>query len=242
MTHNGIVSTSNRRRKISRPPQESSPLLDSRAISLARATVEELGEGGVGEHLGVQGLGGNVATHRFAADVPGYSGWEWNVVLACASGSRRVTVNELALMPAPSGEALRAPEWVPWSDRLRPGDLGPGDLMPPALDDERLDRSGDGELTLSRRGLDAALQRWRTGDYGPTSEFAEKANLSCRSCAFFVSVGKTLGSNFGACVNEYSADGHIVHATYGCGAHSGTPDDDLADETPDAYDDERPIF
>ena len=28
---------------------------------------------------------------------------------------------------------------------------------------------------------------------------------------------------FGACVNEFSADGRVVDAEYGCGAHSDTP-------------------
>jgi hypothetical protein len=235
----GVVSSSHRRRKSA---QQRSPLLDARAVELARTALEELGDGPVGEHIGVQGLAKNVATHRFAADVPGYSGWEWNAVLACASGSRHVTVNELALVPAPTGEALRAPEWVPWADRIRPGDLGPGDLMPPEPGDDRLAETEDGRLVLSKTGLEDAKQRWRTGDYGPNSEFAEKATLHCRTCAFFVPVGDMLGENFGACVNEFSADGHIVHATYGCGAHSDTPQDNLIEEAPDAFDDEYPIF
>ncbi|AJK68254.1 DUF3027 domain-containing protein [Corynebacterium marinum] len=235
----GDVSASQRRRKSA---QQRSPLLDASAVDLARTALEELGEGPVGEHIGVQGLTKNVATHRFAAEVPGYSGWEWNAVLACASGSSHVTVNELALVPAPTGEALRAPEWVPWADRIRPGDLGPGDLMPPEPGDERLAESEDGRLVLSAKGLEDAKQRWRTGDYGPTSEFAEKAALSCRTCAFFVPAGEPLGENFGACVNVFSADGHIVHAAYGCGAHSETPPDMLLEEAPDAFDDEYPIF
>lgn len=234
MAHNEGVSPNHRRRK--------NPLLDAHAVDLARTALEELGDGPVGEHIGVQGLTKNVATHRFAAEVPGYSGWEWNAVLACASGSRHVTVNELALVPAPTGEALRAPEWVPWIDRIRPGDLGPGDLMPPDPGDERLAETEDGRLVLSKKGLEDAKQRWRTGDYGPNSEFAEKATLHCRTCAFFVPAGETLGENFGACANEFSADGHIVHATYGCGAHSDTPQDTLIEEAPDAFDDEYPIF
>lgn len=232
--------------------RHNNPLLDARAVDVARAALEELGEGAVGEHVGVQALGRNVATHRFAADVPGYSGWEWNAVLACASGSRHVTVNEVALVPAPTGEALQAPEWVPWVDRILPGDLGPGDVMPPAPDDERLTddpreaavvKGRDTKRLLSRRGLDDALRRWRTGDFGPTSEFAEKATLHCSSCAFYLPVGEPAGANFGVCANEFSADGHVVHATYGCGAHSDTPADTILDEdTPDAFDDERPIF
>nr|WP_231587563.1 DUF3027 domain-containing protein [Corynebacterium comes] len=233
------MSTSHRRRKSA---QQRSPLLDARAVDLARTALEELGDGPVGEHIGVQGLTRNVATHRFAADVPGYSGWEWNAVLACASGSRHVTVNELALVPAPTGEALRAPEWVPWADRIRPGDLGPGDIMPPEPGDERLAEAEDGHLVLSKKGLEDAKQRWRTGDYGPNSEFAEKAALNCRTCAFYLPSGEPLGRNFGVCANEFSADGHVVHATYGCGAHSDTPPDNLLEDAPDAFDDEFPIF
>ena len=40
------------------------------------------------------------------------------------------------LLPGP--DSLLAPDWVPWSERVRPGDLGVGDLMPAADDDERL--------------------------------------------------------------------------------------------------------
>lgn len=230
------------------------PLLTNRAIAVARAALEELGDGDIGEHIGVSGLGRNVATHRFAADLPGYPGWEWNAVVACAAGSTFVTINEVALMPAPTGEALQAPEWVPYSDRLRPGDLKPGDLMPPAPDDERLtDDPDDPDAVhvgnnrknwLTRTGLHDATQRWRTGDYGPTSESAEKAQLACKTCAFFLPLADPVGQNYGVCANEYSADGVVVHATYGCGAHSQTtaaaPGEDT-DPLP-VYDDERPIF
>ena len=32
-----------------------------------------------------------------------------------------------------------------------------------------------------------------------------------------------LGTMFGVCCNELSADGHVVDFEYGCGAHSDTP-------------------
>ncbi|AKK10646.1 putative DUF3027 family protein [Corynebacterium uterequi] len=230
-------------------------MLSARAVDVAREALEDLGEGGVGEHIAVAAIGRNVATHRFVAEVPGYPGWEWNAVVACASGSSRVTINELALLPAPDGAALKAPQWVPYSQRLRPGDLGPGDLMPPAPDDPRLTDAADAEEAvvvdapaprttfLTRSGLRDAAQRWRTGDYGPTSEFAEKAALSCRSCAFYLPAGQPLGNQFGVCANEYAADGHLVHAAYGCGAHSETVvAEEGAKPTGTAFDDERPIF
>ncbi|WP_175974729.1 DUF3027 domain-containing protein [Corynebacterium sp. Marseille-Q2823] len=207
-----------------------SPLLDSTAVDLARRAVEEVGEGDVGKHRGVAGVGRNVATHRFEAHVPGYPGWEWHAVVACAEGSRTPTVNEVALVPG--GQALQAPEWVPYSERLRPGDLGPGDLMPPAPDDDRLD---DGKL--SEAGLKEAKERWRT-KYGPNTEMAAQAQLQCKTCAFYLE----LLPNFGVCANEYSADGKVVHATYGCGAHSGTTVREEGSEQERPFDDERPIY
>lgn len=201
-------------------------------MAQARAALEELDEGGIGKHVGVTGMAADVATHRFAADVPGYGGWEWHVVVACPLGSHTATVSEVALVPAST--ALQAPDWVPYSERLRPGDLGPGDVMPPAADDERLDGG-----CLSEVGLKRARERWRNGDFGPNSEMAAKAALQCRTCAFYL----PWKAAFGICANEYSADGHVVHATYGCGAHSGTrvPEPGLR-EVGAAFDDERPLF
>jgi hypothetical protein len=45
----------------------------------------------------------------------------------------------------PGDDAVLAPEWVPWSERLRPGDLGPGDLLPTEADDLRLEPGWTGE-------------------------------------------------------------------------------------------------
>ena len=211
--------------------RKANPLIDSRAVRIAREALDEVGEGGVGKHIGVAGMGRNVATHRFEAEMPGYPGWEWQAVLACAEGSRYVTVNEVALVPG--GEALQAPDWVPYSERLLPGDLGPGDIMELSPDDDRVtdDSFSRDAVTFTGRetkryltvtGLEDAKKRWRTGDFGPNSEFAEKAALSCRSCAFYIPLGQPVGEHFGICANEYSADGHVVASSYGCGAHSDT--------------------
>ena len=176
--------------------------------------------------------GADSATHRFAADVPGYSGWEWHAVVACPPGESTVTISELALVPA--AQALQAPQWVPWSDRIQPGDLGPGDLMPPEPNDPRI----DGE-ELSKQGLDDALSRWRQGDYGPNSEMAKQAPLQCHTCAFFLAWDRS----FGLCSNEFSADGHVVHSRYGCGAHSRTRVvDPEARKVQEPFDDEGPFF
>ena len=109
----------------------------AQAVDLARSAAEEMaGAAAVGEHLGVAADGERVVTHFFACLDPGYRGWQWAVTVARASRSRTVTVSETLLVPGP--EAILAPPWVPWRERVRPGDLGAGDILPAAPDDERL--------------------------------------------------------------------------------------------------------
>jgi hypothetical protein len=107
------------------------------AAGLARdAIVEAAGAAVVGGHLGVQADGERVVTHLFECLDPAYRGWRWAATVARAPRSKAVTVDETVLLPGP--DALLAPDWVPWQDRLRPGDVGVGDLLPASPDDERL--------------------------------------------------------------------------------------------------------
>ena len=107
------------------------------AVDLARAAAEELaGPGQVGAHLGVEADGDRLATHRFACLDPAYAGWQWAITVARASRVKSVTVSESLLLPG--SDSLLAPDWVPWHDRVRPGDVGVGDLLPAREDDERL--------------------------------------------------------------------------------------------------------
>ena len=94
------------------------------------------GAGRVGDHLGVTADGDRVVTHLFACLDPAYRGWRWAITVARASRAKAVTVDESLLLPGP--DALLAPDWVPWRERVRPGDLGVGDLLPAPPDDERL--------------------------------------------------------------------------------------------------------
>ncbi|MDH4659138.1 DUF3027 domain-containing protein [Corynebacterium pyruviciproducens] len=235
--------------------QTDNPLVSSIAESIARHAAEDMNEGHVGIHIGAECLDEETAIHRFAADVPGYRGWEWNVVIAVAHGSRYVTVNEVSLMPG--RDALRAPRWVPYAERVQPGDLTPGGQLPPEENDPRLTDAGKGlhftavqprrgkstkSKDITRRGLDESLSRWRGGAYGPTSEFAEKAALTCTTCAFYLPLDPEVSANFGVCANEYSADGHVVHSAFGCGAHSDTPPKEtLGQRLASPYDDEKEI-
>lgn len=109
----------------------------AQAVDLARATAQEMaGTGEVGPHRGVEVDGDRVVTHLFDCLDPAYTGWRWAVTVARASRAKLVTFSESALLPGPG--SLLAPDWVPWRDRVRPGDVGVGDLLPAGQDDERL--------------------------------------------------------------------------------------------------------
>ncbi|MFD7625728.1 DUF3027 domain-containing protein [Streptomyces sp. NPDC059851] len=118
--------------------------LCAEAVDLARAAAEEIAAPGVvGEHVSVIAEGDRVVTHFFECGDPGYRGWRWAVTVTRASRAKNVTLDETVLLPG--SDALLAPEWVPWSERLRPGDMGPGDLLPTDADDLRLEPGYSGE-------------------------------------------------------------------------------------------------
>lgn len=219
-------------------PEGLAAVLTGAAEAARAAVVEFSAPEMVGDYLGVGYEDPNSATHRFLAHLPGYQGWQWAVVVAAYPGADHATISEVVLVPGPT--ALLAPEWVPWEQRVRPGDLSPGDLLAPAADDPRLvpgyTASGDpqadetaAEIGLGRRWVMSAegradtAERWRTGDYGPDSPMARSTKRVCRDCGFFLPLSGSLGALFGVCGNELSADGHIVDKLYGCGAHSDTP-------------------
>ncbi|MEU6069098.1 MULTISPECIES: DUF3027 domain-containing protein [Streptomyces] len=118
--------------------------LCAEAVDLARAAAEEAAAPGVvGEHVGLVSEGDRVVTHFFECKELGYRGWRWAATVARASRAKVVTLDEVVLLPGP--DALLAPEWVPWSERLRPGDMGPGDLLPTDAEDLRLEPGYSGE-------------------------------------------------------------------------------------------------
>jgi hypothetical protein len=225
------------------------------AVELARAAaVETAGHPTlVGEHLGATpetvtpatdevdpSALGSVLTHTFASRLPGYVGWHWAVTVAGIPGADEVTVDEIVLLPG--DEALLAPAWVPWQERLRPGDLSVGDVLPSTEDDHRLapaytvdDDSAEDpegsvvafelglgrERVLSAEGRGEAAARWAAGDFGPASPMARHAPATCATCGFFLPLAGSLRQSAGACANVYApADGRVVAADYGCGAHS----------------------
>ncbi|GCD21994.1 hypothetical protein CTKZ_35560 [Cellulomonas algicola] len=211
------------------------------AVDLAREVAIGIAEdpADVGEHLGHVVEGERLVSHRFACLARGYRGWEWTVTVARVPRGRTPTVCEAELLPG--DDAILAATWVPWSERLRPGDIGPGDVLPFRADDPRLEPgwtpTGDDELdsvaidelalararVLSPQGRDEAAERWYRGSHGPTTAGALAASAACASCGFLVTLQGSLGTVFGVCANEWSPDdGKVVSLDHGCGAHSET--------------------
>jgi hypothetical protein len=217
------------------------------AIEPAReAAIVEAGAAQVGEYLGHSVEGERLVTHYFASTHPGYRGWRWAVTLTRASRAKTITINEVVMLPG--DEAIVGPAWVPWSDRVQPGDLRPGDLFPTLPEDPRLepgytdttgapdevlaviDELGLGrERVLSPIGREEAADRWYAGDFGPASAIAQAVPYKCFACGYWIRLNDSLGQAFGACTNEMApGDGRIVSYDYGCGAHS-----DAVIEAPD---------
>ncbi|XNZ00427.1 DUF3027 domain-containing protein [Micrococcus luteus] len=87
------------------------------AVHTARAGLEGLAEEGqIGEHRGAAADDDRLMTHRWDAVLPGYRGWQWYSTVARAPRSKHVTVCEVGLT---AGEdAIVAPAWVPYADRV----------------------------------------------------------------------------------------------------------------------------
>ncbi|SDB80323.1 Protein of unknown function [Raineyella antarctica] len=246
-----------------RPTRVKLDAVTAAAVDLAReAALASSGTHAVGEHLGVIAEADRVVTHLFDCTHPGYRGWRWNVTLVRAARAKVPTVNEVALMPGE--DALLAPSWVPWSERISAEDVTPGMLMPTPAEDERLepgytggDRAADRdpaeaaqtravvaelglgrERVLSAYGRGETAERWLAGDGGPHNQMTKQAPGPCVTCGYFIRLEGSLGTIFGVCANEMSpSDGTVVAVDHGCGAHSDvTVDDHAADRSAPIWD------
>lgn len=179
-----------------------------------------------------------LANYLFESRLPGYNGWRWSVTVAKLDADSPATICDVVAIPGP--EALLAPKWIPYADRLQPGDVGVGDIVPSQPDDSRLvpgfaalpqdeelDPTQLWELGLGRlrvlsiEGRDQAAKRWYDGERGPNSSIAKMAPKPCGSCGFFLPIAGSLRSAFGVCANAISPeDAKVVSVDHGCGAHS----------------------
>ena len=84
-----------------------------------------------------------LSTHLFECTLPGYRGWFWFATLSRAPRSRVATICEVGLLPG--DDALIAPDWVPWADRVRPEDLEENTAQENAESAETAEAEGSAE-------------------------------------------------------------------------------------------------
>lgn len=216
---------------------------DAKELALSAALEEAQDKALVGDYVSVEfDDEDRVANYLFEANMPGYVGWRWSISITKVDSDSNPTVCDVVLIPGPA--ALMAPKWIPYADRLQPGDVGVGDIVPSNPDDarlvpgfaalpqdEELDNANLGNLiwelglgrlrVLSIEGRDQASKRWHDGDRGPNSEMARMAPKPCGSCGFFLPISGSMRSAFGVCANAISPeDARVVSVDHGCGAHS----------------------
>ena len=207
-------------------------------IARAAALEDAKNEKFVGSQVSVESDDDHVATYLFEALLPGYVGWRWAVTVAKLDSESNPTICDVVLLPGT--DALLAPEWIPYSDRITAEDVGVGTIVPTAADDVRLVPASavlpaDEELdlhelfelgagrirVLSIEGRDQAAKRWIEGDRGPNAPIAQYAPKNCGSCGFYLPIAGSFRQAFGVCANAISPeDARVVSVNHGCGAHS----------------------
>lgn len=83
---------------------------------LALEALNEFAEGLFGDFVDEKEIDKGAIDLRFQCNMRGYDGWHWVVTLTQPNKRQAAMVAEVNLM---AGEnALLAPEWVPWAERL----------------------------------------------------------------------------------------------------------------------------
>ncbi len=216
------------------------PILEGAVERAREALLEATDVANVGQSIGTTVDGERSVSHLFECLQSGYAGWYWAVSITRAPDAEKVTINDVVVLPGDT--AIVAPQWTPYRERIQPGDLSPGDVLPPDDNDARLVQAwsagdiddnpaeravakgvGLGRLqVLSIEGRNQAAERWYEGDHGPDTALAQQAPAPCRTCGFLVRMGGPLSTLFGVCANAMANDdGRVVAFDHGCGAHSG---------------------
>lgn len=94
-------------------------LADAKDVALA-GLADIAPEAAIGPVHHIRGEEERLTTHLFECALPGYRGWFWFATLSRAPRSKKATVCEIGLIPG--DDALLAPAWVPWADRILPED------------------------------------------------------------------------------------------------------------------------
>ncbi|NDB31614.1 MAG: DUF3027 domain-containing protein, partial [Actinobacteria bacterium] len=177
----------------------------------------------IGAQISVESDDDHVATYLFEAFLPGYVGWRWAVTVAKIDEKSSPTICDVVLLPG--ADALLAPDWIPYSDRITAEDVGVGTIVPTAADDARLVPAsavlptdeeldlhelfelGAGRLrVLSIEGRDQAAKRWIEGERGPNAPIAQFAPKNCGTCGFYLPIAGSFRQAFGVCANAISPE------------------------------------
>lgn len=119
------------------------------ALAALRSIVpaDEIGEG----HR-VRADGELLVTHLFPATARGSRGWEWYVTLTRVPGSEEATVCESGMLPGE--DALLAPAWVPWSERVLDSDHDEDREGEPGAEPDETEESDGSEESDTDDGSD----------------------------------------------------------------------------------------
>ena len=109
---------------------------DAADFARAAALEDAKNEKYVGSQISVESDEDHVATYLFEAFLPGYVGWRWAVTVAKVDAKSSPTICDVVLLPG--ADALLAPNWIPYSERITAEDVGVGTIVPTAADDARL--------------------------------------------------------------------------------------------------------
>ncbi|MBG6239181.1 hypothetical protein IWX78_002160 [Mycetocola sp. CAN_C7] len=101
-------------------PPRPAPVADEvlrASVDVARAALLDVTpESTIGAVVGHAAEDDHVLSLFFESTLAGYPGWHWTVTLARVGDDGEPTILETELMPGEN--ALLAPDWVPWSERL----------------------------------------------------------------------------------------------------------------------------
>jgi len=116
------------------------------AADQARAALLEITPAAtIGEVVGSKAEGEHVLSLFFATKLPGYPGWHWTVTMSRIDEESAPSVLEIEMLPGE--DALIAPDWLPWSERLAEYQLAQelAAALAAAEGDEHDDSDGDDE-------------------------------------------------------------------------------------------------
>lgn len=80
------------------------------------ALIEVCEPGSVGDFVGEKEISKNDLEISFNCTMPAYKNWNWQVVLSRTDKKSPYTISEIVLLA--SENALLAPAWVPWAERI----------------------------------------------------------------------------------------------------------------------------